>query len=227
MAPERVTIKGTSKGVIVTIGAGNWKNTLRTLAQKLEQKSSFFKGGRVAVSVGDRLLNADEITAMGELLTEHHMTLWAVRSNAEETQQAAISLGLEAEADTPKTSSRAHKSAMPNTPGGSTEVVTIRRTLRSGQTIETLGNVVIIGDVNPGAQIKAGGYVIIWGRLRGSVIAGAVAPENAFVCALELKPVQLIIGNAIARAPADDRRSKVIPEIAFVQDGQIVAEAWG
>lgn len=230
MTPERVTIKGTSKGVIITIGAGNWKTILRVLAQKLEQKSSFFKGGRVAVSVGERLLNTDEITKMGELLAGNQMTLWAIRGTADETRAAAETLGLEADSGTGKPVKKAsgtRKNIPANNTGGSSEVVTIRRTLRSGQTVETLGNVVVIGDVNPGAQIKAGGYVMVWGRVRGSIIAGAVSSENAFVCALELKPVQLIIGEAIARAPAGDRRKHVIPEIAFVQEGQIVAEAWG
>ena len=86
--------------------------------------------------------------------------------------------------------------------------------------------IVIIGDVNPGAKIRAGGYVIVWGKLRGTVQAGAINPLDAFVCALELAPMQLIIGNVITRTPASDGDSEVIPEIAFVQDGKIVAEAW-
>jgi len=224
MTPERVTIKGTSTGIVVTIGAGNWKTILRQLAQKLEQRASFFKGGRAAVAVGERLLNTEEIEALGAVLAEHQMTMWAVYGDAAETQTAAKTLGLEFE---PADAQRKQKSPARAASARPTEnVTTIRRTLRSGQTVETLGNVVVIGDVNPGAVIKAGGYVIIWGYLRGTVYAGAVSPENAFVAALELKPVQLIIGDAIARAPADDHRRTIIPEIAFVQDGQIIAEAW-
>ncbi len=223
MAPERISIKGTSSGVIVTIGAGNWHTILRQLAEKLERKSSFFKGGRVALAVGSRLLDTDEIEALGELLSNHHMTLWAVSSSAPKTQEAAKELGLEAQIAAPNTQRAARPAAIKGT---ANNVTTIRRTLRSGQSIETLGNVVVIGDVNPGAEIKAGGYVIIWGRLRGTVYAGAVSPENAFVCALELSPMQLIIGTIIARSPSDGARDEVIPEIAFVQNGQIVAEAW-
>ncbi len=221
MTPERITIKGTSNGIVVTIGAGNWQTILHYLAQKLEQRASFFKGGRAAVAVGERLLNEEELEALGTLLAEHQMTLWAVYSDAAETQTAAKALGLEIEPPRPASAATRASSPRPTD-----SVTTIRRTLRSGQTVETLGYVVVIGDVNPGAVIKAGGYVIIWGYLRGTVYAGAVSPEDAFVAALELKPVQLIIGNAIARAPADDRRRTVIPEIAFVQDGKIIAEAW-
>jgi len=227
MAQERVIIKGTSSGVVVTIGAGNWGTVLRNLAQKLEQRSSFFKGGRVAVAVGERLLNEEELEALGTLLADHQMTLWAVRGNAKETQTAAKALGLEAEpAEAVAPPSKTRSRTKSPTATVNEAVITIQRTLRSGQTVETLGNVVIIGDVNPGAIIKAGGYVIIWGYLRGTVYAGAVSPEKAFVAALELKPVQLIIGDAIARAPTDDRGKDIIPEIAFVQNGKIIAEAW-
>jgi septum site-determining protein MinC len=87
--------------------------------------------------------------------------------------------------------------------------------------------VVLIGDVNPGAEIKAGGSVIVWGRLRGIVHAGAnSSSEDAVVCALQLSPMQLRIGDYITRAPADEDSHEIVPEMASVQDGQIVAEAW-
>jgi septum site-determining protein MinC len=70
--------------------------------------------------------------------------------------------------------------------------------------------------------------VIVWGRLRGIVHAGIDNGQavNAIVCALKLSPMQLRIGDKITRAPTDDEDSEVIPEIAFVQDDQIVAEPW-
>ncbi len=227
MASERVTIKGTSKGVVITIGAGNWETVLRQLGEMLEKKASFFKGGRVSITVGERLLGEGEIAALGNLITLHKMTLWAINGSAKETQDAALALGLEINVDSSRASGT--KRVQPKVKADeSEEVFTFRGTLRSGRSIESLGNVVVIGDVNPGAEVKAGGYVIIWGKLRGTVYAGAVSPENAFVCALDLSPMHLIIGSAIARSPADAPASnKVIPEIAFVQDGQIVAEAWG
>jgi septum site-determining protein MinC len=87
--------------------------------------------------------------------------------------------------------------------------------------------VVIVGDVNPGSEVIAGGDVIVWGRLRGIVHAGAGGDEKRCVCALDLSPTQLRIGNYIARPPEDKRRRKVSqPERAFVSDGQLVAERW-
>jgi septum site-determining protein MinC len=103
--------------------------------------------------------------------------------------------------------------------------VFIAYTLRNGRTVRTEGNVVIVGDVNPGAQIIAGGNIIIWGKLKGMVHAGALGDENAFVCALDLAPTQLRIGAYIS-VPPQDKRRKPRPEIAVIRQGRIVAEAW-
>jgi septum site-determining protein MinC len=102
--------------------------------------------------------------------------------------------------------------------------VLIHRTLRSGFSLQHKGHVVVIGDVNPGSEIAAGGDVVVWGRLRGMVHAGAEGDESAVVCALDLDPTQLRIAGHIAITPK--RRGKSQPEMAHVVDGQVVAEPW-
>ncbi len=82
-----------------------------------------------------------------------------------------------------------------------------------------------MGDVNPGAEIIAAGSVVVWGRLRGLVHAGALGDVEAVICALELNPTQLRIADAIAIAP-DERRAGVTPEKAAIRQGQIEARAW-
>ncbi|HEY85465.1 MAG TPA: septum site-determining protein MinC [Chloroflexi bacterium] len=223
MPRDRVEIRGTSKGLIVTIKSGNWQSVLEQLAQKLEQRASFFKGGRVALDVGKRLLDAEEIETVGHLLAEHQMTLWAVNGSASETQTAAKSLGLETQSRQSAPVTPPAAEALGSAAG---DTLVIRRTLRSGQRVEHSGNIVVIGDVNPGAEVTAGGHVIVWGKLRGAVRVGAINPKDAFVCALQLAPMHLIIGSLISRSPADDGEEQIIPEMAFAQNGQIVAEAW-
>jgi septum site-determining protein MinC len=104
------------------------------------------------------------------------------------------------------------------------QAVLVRRTLRSGFSLQHPGHVVVIGDVNPGAEIIAGGDVIVWGRLRGMVHAGANGNEAAVVCALDLSPTQLRIAGQIAVTP--QRRGKSQPEMARLRNGQVVAEPW-
>jgi septum site-determining protein MinC len=101
----------------------------------------------------------------------------------------------------------------------------LQETIRSGRSIYHEGHVVIIGDVNPGAEITAGGNVIVWGRLRGLVHAGALGDETAVICALHFVPTQLRIADQIA-IPPDDRRHNPIPEQAAIQEGQIIVEGW-
>ena len=110
-----------------------------------------------------------------------------------------------------------------------------RGILRSGQKIEVDGSFVILGDVNPGAQIIAGGNVVILGSLKGTVYAGYPTDRNAIVAALNMEPMQIQIGDFIARsADADPRRGKktprrkkqsdLEPRMAFVDDGNICIE---
>jgi septum site-determining protein MinC len=84
---------------------------------------------------------------------------------------------------------------------------------------------VVIGDVNPGAEVVAGGDIVVWGRARGLVHAGALGDEGAVVCALDLAPMQLRIAGAIARSP-EERRREPVPETAALREGQIVAAPW-
>ncbi|MFN8454185.1 MAG: septum site-determining protein MinC [Anaerolineae bacterium] len=224
MSSDRINIKGTSEGLIITLGAGVWPGLLDELDQRLQEKASFFKGGRVALAVGLRQLTAAELEQIGQLLTRHHVTLWAVESEASSTREAAAQLGLEVSLGAPPRASSG-SSTLQAAPA---EAMVVRRTLRSGQVIQHASHVVIIGDVNPGAEIRAGGSIIVWGRLRGSVYAGAneKLAKNAVVCALHLSPTQLRIGDYIARTPTDDIEHELMPEMASVQNGQIVAEPW-
>jgi septum site-determining protein MinC len=104
------------------------------------------------------------------------------------------------------------------------DAVIINRTLRSGQRVKHQANVVIVGDVNPGAEVIAGGDIIVFGRLRGVVHAGAGGSKDSQVAALKLIPTQLRIASLIARSPDDSDSSKLQAERAFIEDDQIMVE---
>ena len=221
MTKERITIKGTSSGLVVTIGAGVWQGLVEELDSRLGEKASFFKGGRVALHIGPRQLTRGQLESVGRVLARHGVTLWAVESDSPGTRDAAAQLGLEVGLPDRPNISEEELSAF------QCDSIVVRRTLRSGQVIFHPGHVVVIGDVNPGAEIRAGGNVIVWGRLRGTVHAGTEDEgDNAVVCALQLSPTQLRIGNFIARAPAEEGGQEIIPEMASVQNDRIVAEPW-
>lgn len=107
----------------------------------------------------------------------------------------------------------------------SEDTLFLRRTVRSGQAIHHTSNVVVLGDVNPGAEIVAGGDVVVWGVLRGMVHAGYPDNDSAVVCALQLAPVQLRVAHLLSRPP-EDFEAQPRPEVAAIRQGQIVVETW-
>ena len=103
------------------------------------------------------------------------------------------------------------------------KMLVINRTVRGGQEIKTESSVMIFGNVNPGAQIIAGGNIDIRGVCRGFVHAGAFGDENAFVVADRLMPMQIRIADVIARSP-DNMEKAEQAERASIKDGRIVFE---
>ena len=102
-------------------------------------------------------------------------------------------------------------------------------TLRSGQKIETEHSLVIFGDVNSGAEIVAGGDIIVLGNLRGVAHAGAYDETGGgrVIFSLSLQPTQLRIGTVISRGGNDDtRKSSTKAEIARVDGTNIVVEPY-
>jgi septum site-determining protein MinC len=138
------------------------------------------------------------------------------------TEKTAQTLGLATRLTKPRPE-RIYDLADTQIQGGEPAIL-IRRTLRSGFSIKSPGHVIIIGDVNPGAEIIAGGDVIVWGRLRGVVHAGAQGNESSIICAIDLSPTQLRIAGQIVITP--QRKGKSQPEMAHLKDGHVIAEAW-
>ncbi|NLF25652.1 MAG: hypothetical protein GX589_08375 [Deltaproteobacteria bacterium] len=98
-------------------------------------------------------------------------------------------------------------------------------TLRSGQRIESEHSLVVIGDVNSGAEVIAGGDIVVLGTLRGVAHAGAYDETGGgrFIFALVLQPTQLRIGAIISRGGSESRK---MAEIARVDDNLIVVEPY-
>ena len=254
MSDDRVRIRGTSEGLVITLGAGDLGSLLRELDERLSSTASFFRGGRVALHVGPRELTTEELEALGQTISCNGVSLWAVIGDSAATQAAAEALGLETTfgsqaTPAPEAASPPRRERHPERDEGpvlsgvegqleteedaalrlaqdTASGILVRRTLRSGQVVQHPGHVVVIGDVNPGAEIIAGGDVVVWGKLRGIVHAGAIGDDGAVVCALSLAPLQLRIGSHIARAPEGREDLPQRPEMASVQDDEIVAEPW-
>ena len=224
MTNPNVEIKGIREGLLITVGEGDWPEIRDALLEQIEDQTDFLSGGRIILDVGDHVLRAAELGQLRDTICEDGMSLWAVLSNSPVTEQTAQTLGLATRIKESPPERHTHLVQPQETTLTGERAVFVQRTLRSGYSIQNKGHVVVIGDVNPGAEIIAGGNVIVWGRLRGMVHAGAEGNEKAVVCALDLSPTQLRIAGQIATTP--QQKGKPQPEVAYLQEGQVVAEQW-
>jgi len=218
----KVQIKGIREGLLVTVGDGEWEQVHQTLLEQLDEQGVFLHGARLALDVGNHALKAVELGKLRSDISQHEMTLWAVLSNSPITEQTAQTLGLATRIGKPQPEYPAARAETLLHTGE--DAILVQRTLRSGISLNHAGHVVVLGDVNPGAEVIASGNILVWGRLRGMAHAGAEGNELAIVCALDLSPTQLRIAGHIAMTP--QRRGKPQPEMARLDSGQVVAENW-
>lgn len=229
---QSVDIKGIRDGLLIRISPDLDLDWQQDLQAELSEKQAFLSGSRVALAVGQRPLRREQLAGLIDFFEHHNLELWAVLAEGEETRDAARHLGLATRLpgshtdlngnvlpyDAPATAVEEANEAAPGP-------LLLKETVRSGRSIFHDGDIVIVGDVNPGAEVVAAGDVIVWGRLRGLVHAGALGDETAVICALELTPTQLRIADQIAIAP-DQRPGTAVPERAAIRSGQIVAQPW-
>ena len=90
--------------------------------------------------------------------------------------------------------------------------------LRSGQKIEFEGSIVIIGDVNAGAEVIAGENIVVLGNLRGLAHAGAKGNKDAVIEASEIDAVQIRIADKIKEIEKNENEIKQIRTSAYIND---------
>jgi septum site-determining protein MinC len=222
-----VQIKGIREGLLVSVSEGEWHQAEEALLSELSRQAEFLRGAKLILDVDEHLINAAAMGRLRDQLSDQGLSLWGVLSNSPLTERSAQAMGLATRIhqNEPELEENdlEYEQEQPLEPGS--DAIFVQKTLRSGMNITHPGHVILIGDVNPGAQIISGGNVVVWGRLRGLVHAGAEGDESAMVCALELAPTQLRIASHIA-IPPQERSHQPSPEMALVRDGSVVAEPW-
>jgi septum site-determining protein MinC len=218
----QIQIKGVRDGLLIALDDAPWQDQRAALLTQVDAQPGFFKGARLALDVANQVLNVNELVEMRDQLSERGISLWAVISESPTTEKTAQLLGLATRISKPRPEETRQFSVEEF---GEDSALFLNRTLRSGTRVEFSGNVVVLGDVNPGAEIIAEGNVIIWGRLRGMVHAGCKGNREAVICALDLSPTQLRIADEASAILKPQQNPK--PEIARLNaDGKLQAELW-
>lgn len=190
-----------------------WGELLQQLQYRINAAEQKWQPGtEVRLMAGHRLLDGRQLQDIVQSLTEAELNLTRVQTSRRQTAITAATAGYCVD-------QYAEGQSLIKASSDSTELLAdplyLQMTLRSGAEIRHPGTVVVKGDVNPGSLIVAHGDIIIWGRLRGSVHAGANGNLKSQVTALEMQPTLIRIADRVARGP-EDHPSQFYPEVAHV-----------
>ena len=196
-----ITFKVAKNGIVLTLDPSAKFNRIKeALRGHVESATNFYAGADLYINIAENSFKIDQLNEIVNIV-RGYKDVKNIIFTSDVVKQDTVEIDNEGEA------------------------YLINRTLRSGQKIKKSGNVVIIGDINPGAEVIAGGDIIVFGKIRGVVHAGAGGSSQASVTALKLEPTQLRISKKIARPPEESGNKKSLqPERAFIQDGQIMVE---
>ncbi len=199
MSKSIVTIKGTPNGLIFYFNTAD--SGFGQLCAALEE--------RLQIS-GDFFINADYVIDDESQFSEDELRILhgiMAKYNLHRGRPSARILPTDDRQD-----------VIYQTVGGNSMLVT--RSIRSGQRLSVRGNVVIMGDINPGGEILATGNIVVMGTCRGVLHAGAEGDVNAYIICYKMCAQQLRISSCVATVP---QGASITPlKMAAIQHGSIV-----
>lgn len=201
-------LRGVGDSLWVTIdparSAQELKEEINTLFQKLDQLS---KGARVVIDTGKNEKNKKLFDILGKYLKENFQ-VGSVSLPPENNANAEIRLR---QRDLDRSWYQY-----------SSDVLMLTGRVRSGQKINARKHLLLMGDVNPGGEVIAGGDILILGNLRGTAWAGQRGDKESIILALDFKPTQIQIAGYVAAGTSESAGK--YPEYAHVEDGTIIVE---
>ena len=205
-----VTIKGLKYGLQLTFAKGaSFDDVQANLLDKLQSGNGFFIRG-TTVFVPKGYFAEEQNEALRKMFHRHGMLF--------STELKRPNLAPPSR-DTTKPPAQKFKETVEEVQ----KMMVINHTVRGGQEVKANCSVLICGNVNPGAQIIAGGSIDVRGTCRGFVHAGAFGDKTACVVADRLMPAQIRIADLVARAP-DEPEKVSQAERAMIKDNQIIFE---
>ncbi|EGW38391.1 septum site-determining protein MinC [Desulfosporosinus sp. OT] len=214
---EHVALKGTREGLVLYFDpAADFGLLMNELDKLLKNSVQLLQGASVRCYAGNKEYTEDQHIMLATVLEQHQLELagWLTKEEVYVPGQAKSYA----------TEDRETRLADEGMVEG--RCLFVERTLRSGKSVQFEGHVVVLGDVNPGAEIIATGNIVVLGSLRGVAHAGATGERKASVSAYHLAPTQLRIADLVTRAPDEETGGRG-PEIARIKDDQLIVEAAG
>lgn len=213
MSQEAVNIKGTKNGLVIVLDSSySFEDLKIKLQEKIASAKGFFKGAKFTIMA--QKMSVQESEALQEICCEYGL----VPADDIELPKA-VGENITHTAHSPQ---KERDNAIPS---DADSCFLINHSLRSGQKVYYEGHITVLGDVNAGAEIVAGGNILVMGSLRGVAHAGASGDRNAVIVAYRLEPDQLRISDVIARSPEETVQHDY-PERAYLSENSIIIEPY-
>jgi len=193
---QKVLIKGTRDGLTLSLDDQcAYKDILKELQSKLSMKGITDEEPMIHVTIqlGKRFVTNEQKEELVDLIKE---------------KQKLVVDRIESDVITKKEALEWKEN---------TEITPIAKTIRSGQLVEVRGDLLLIGDVNPGGSISATGNVYVLGSLKGVAHAGVEGDTETVIAASYMQPSQLRIADQVSRAP-DYETEGVYMECGFIDE---------
>lgn len=210
MGHSAVILKSNPYGLILNLDPDlPFEELCTAVEEKFRSSADFFRNAKLALTFRGRTLTHEQESRLIEgIVRNSRIEIICVvdeDKGTEEYYRKAVTHALEKQEET--------------------QGQFYRGTLRSGQILETEKSIVVIGDVNPGAQVISKGNIVILGCCMGNIYAGAAGDRNCFAAALTMKPMQVRIADKAARSAIvkkkDTGEYPVDPRIVYIKDDHL------
>ncbi|MFC4099983.1 septum site-determining protein MinC [Paenibacillus xanthanilyticus] len=193
---QHITIKGVKEGLVFLLDdACDFSSLLAELQYKLEKSHQQLLTGpivHVHVKLGARVVTDEEKEQIRSLIRARgNLLVQSIEGEIPPQQEVSSSENLKI----------------------------LTGIVRSGQTIEHDGNLLLMGDLNPGGSLLCTGDIYVLGALRGMAHAGKDGRNDAVIAASMLRPTQLRIADVISRPPDEWMSGEAMMEFAYLNEG--------
>jgi septum site-determining protein MinC len=231
----QIPIKKNKKGTFLDLRSEqlNSPDFIRDFADQAKDLAKFLSGASVSIIIDPSIKNDENfdliIREIRTELNQENISLKAVLDSFEATESLISNNTKNIPMSSEEAASRSEKEVLDTSV--LPETLYVEANLRSGQLIRYPGNVFVVGDVNPSAEIIAAGDVIIWGTLRGIVHAGADGDKEAKVIAMDLSAGQVRIADKVAafkevRAKDKKKDGNKVPELVKIENNDIIVKRY-
>jgi septum site-determining protein MinC len=212
--PPPIRIKGVGGSLWVTLDPETPLDILQEgLRQRFEQMKNLAENARVIIDTGSPEAHRGLVTQLGDFL-KAAFPVASVAAPPQASPQAPPTVD-----SAPRIRQRDMSRAWQH---HRSDVLMLTGRVRSGQKVTARKHLLILGDVNPGGEVVAGGDILVIGSLCGTASAGQPDNLDAIVLALDFRPTQVQIGGFVA-AGLPDSPGK-IAEFAHLENGAIMVE---